>query len=204
MSDYVADFKFFIEYPNLIDYSKFFKNPIVICIIIFILALIGVGIYFIVRPKKTKPNGGGGGSGGGSGGSGGGPTGQIVTLKNYDDDAKIQESSMFYYEFISPIDNCKITNISVYANGDSNGSIICTVNLKDGSVVDGTSFTGNNMNTGSPITPTVLNHIENIPILNKGDFVGITWEANVSSTNLVFGYLTNDKNSLAVSLTYIY
>ena len=73
MSDYVADFKFFIEYPNLIDYSKFFKNPIVICIIIFILALIGVGIYFIFIHKKTKPNGGGG-SGGGSGG-GGGPTG---------------------------------------------------------------------------------------------------------------------------------
>jgi hypothetical protein len=71
MSDYVADFKFFIEYPNLIDYSKFFKNPIVICIIIFILALIGVGIYFIFIHKKTKPNG----DGGGGSGSGGGPTG---------------------------------------------------------------------------------------------------------------------------------
>ena len=63
MTDYVADFKFFIEYPNLIDYSKFFKNPIVIGIIIFILALIGVGIYFIVRPKKNAPNGGSSGSG---------------------------------------------------------------------------------------------------------------------------------------------
>lgn len=78
MSDYVADFKFFIEYPNLIDYSKFFKNPIVICIIIFILALIGVGIYFIVRPKKNAPSGPTGGNGptGGSGLTGGsGPTG---------------------------------------------------------------------------------------------------------------------------------
>lgn len=63
MTDYVAEFKFFIEYPNLIDYSKFFKNPIVIGIIIFILALIGVGIYFIVRPKKNAPNGGSSGSG---------------------------------------------------------------------------------------------------------------------------------------------
>ena len=63
MTDYVDDFKFFIEYPNLIDYSKFFKNPIVIGIIIFILALIGVGIYFIVRPKKNAPNGGSSGSG---------------------------------------------------------------------------------------------------------------------------------------------
>jgi hypothetical protein len=63
MTDYVAEFKFFIEYPNLIDYSKFFKNPIVIGIIIFILALIGVGIYFIIRPKKNAPNGGSSGSG---------------------------------------------------------------------------------------------------------------------------------------------
>ena len=79
MTDYIADFRFFIEYPSLIDYSKFFKNPIVIGIIVFILALICVGIYFIVRPKKNAPSGPTGpddpsGPSGGSG-SGGGPTG---------------------------------------------------------------------------------------------------------------------------------
>lgn len=64
-------------------------------------------------------------------------------------------------------------------------------------VLSDTSFSGN---IDASIMDVSLNHIENIPILNKGDFIYINWTTN-SRAGRIYTYKTND-NTLAVSLTY--
>jgi len=139
-----------------------------------------------------------------------------VTLKNYDQTQTTQISE-YYYKFICPKDNCKITHITVHASGDvnNNGYILCKVNLKDGreiynpsnnkpligypNIMGDTSFDGN---IGTNIIDIGLTNIQtNIPVLNKGDFVFIDWTSN-SPGGSVNTYKTNDTNTLAVSLTY--
>ena len=140
-----------------------------------------------------------------------------VTLKNYDETQPLDVAVLAYYKFVSPVDNCKIKNITVHASGDVNNSgfILCAVNLKDGkeiydstkavkfldkypNIPGDTSFSGN---IDTDIMDVTLNHMENIPILNKGDFIYINWTTNNSSTGSIYTYKTND-NTLAVSLTY--
>jgi hypothetical protein len=147
-----------------------------------------------------------------------------VTLKNYDETQPIPVNVLAYYKFVSPVDNCKIKNITVHASGDfqdSSGFILCSVNLKDGKeiydstkavtfltdypkVLGDTSFSGN---IYSGIMDVTLNHMENIPILNTGEFIYINWTTN-SPTGIVYTYEINEtndnKNTLAVSLTYTY
>lgn len=140
-----------------------------------------------------------------------------VTVKNYDETQSVSDLSLLYYKFVSPVNNCKIKNITVHASGDVNndGFILCLVNSTDGkeiydstkavsflekypAVLSDTSFSGN---IDASIMDVSLNHIENIPILNKGDFIYINWTTNNSSTGSIYTYKTND-NTLAVSLTY--
>jgi hypothetical protein len=151
-----------------------------------------------------------------------------VTLKNYDDTQSGDVDVLAYYKFISPVNNCKIKNITVHASGDTNnnGFILCAVNLKDGkeiydstkavkfldkypNIPGDTSFSGN---IDTDIMDVTLNHMENIPILNKEDFIYINWTTNNPKNpsfpkdpyGKIHTYKTNDDNNLAVSLTYTY
>ena len=140
-----------------------------------------------------------------------------VTVKNYDETQSVSDRSLLYYKFVSPVNNCKIKNITVHASGDVNndGFILCLVNSTDGkeiydstkavsflekypAVLSDTSFSGN---IDASIMDVTLNHIENIPILNKGDFIYINWTTNSGAGGSIYTYKTND-NTLAVSLTY--
>jgi hypothetical protein len=151
-----------------------------------------------------------------------------VTLKNYDDTQSGDVDVLAYYKFISPVNNCKIKNITVHASGDvnNNGFILCAVNLKDGkeiydstkavkfldkypNIPGDTSFSGN---IDTDIMDVTLNHMENIPILNKEDFIYINWTTNNPKNpyfpkdpyGKIHTYKTKGDNNLAVSLTYTY
>ena len=49
-----------------------------------------------------------------------------VTVKNYDETQSVLDRSLLYYKFVSPVNNCKIKNITVHASGDvNNDGLFC-------------------------------------------------------------------------------